>query len=391
MESKSQNNKVKSVQKDTLDRRSFLKVAGLTMGASMIGASSFGNTLLSDNTSASSLRQPGVKSTRILGTGKHALEVSAIGLGCMNMTSNSYNPPRNKAAMVDVIRGAVERGVTFFDTAELYGPFTNEEYVGEALKPFRNEVVIGSKFGFNIVDGKPNGFDSRPSSIRKAVEGMLRRLQTDRIDLLYLHRVDPNVPIEDVAGTVSDLIKEGKALHFGLSEASPDNIRKAHAVQPVTALQNEYSILERVHEHAALDTCEELGIGFVIWCPLVRGFLADRFNEYSRFSPDSRFSSVPYMTPEAIKNNMALLELIIDWSVRKNVTPAQFSLAWLMAQKPFIVPVPGTTRLHHLDENLGAMEVKFTAQELKEFRTAIDGINLIGVRPKDAAFIDVKS
>ncbi|KAA3438699.1 aldo/keto reductase [Rufibacter hautae] len=317
------------------------------------------------------------------------LEVSAIGLGCMSMTSNSYNPPRPKNEMVKVIRGAVDRGVTFFDTAEVYGPYTSEEYVGEALKPLRNKVVIASKFGFKFENGKSVGRDSRPASIRKAVEGMLRRLQTDRIDLLYLHRVDPQVPIEDVAGTVKDLIREGKALHFGLSEASLDNIRKAHAIHPVTALQNEYSLVERVHENKTLALCEELGIGFVPWCPVVRGFMADRFNEYSRFSDESRFTAVPYFTPEAIRNNMALLNLVRDWSDRKGVTPVQLSLAWLLAQKPFIVPIPGTTKLHHLDENLGAFKVAFTPNELKEFRIAFEKINLMGVRAPETVLKDV--
>lgn len=360
-----------------VDRRNFLKATGLVLGASALGNSAFANA-----------PQQAKKGKRILGTGKHALEVSALGLGCMSMTSNSYNPPRNKADMVDVIRGAVERGVTFFDTAEVYGPFTSEEYVGAGLKPFRDEVVIATKFGFSFANGKSTGKDARPESIRKAVEGSLKRLQTDRIDLLYLHRVDPKVPIEEVAGTVKDLIKEGKALHFGLSEASPANIRKAHAIQPVTALQNEYSVLERVHENTVIDTCEELGIGFVPWCPVVRGFLADRFNEYTRFSEDSRFTQVGYMLPEAMKHNMALLNLVREWSVRKGITPVQFSLAWLMAQKPWMVPIPGTTLLHHLDENLGAIGVTFTANELKEFRTEMEKIKVMGVRKPEEALID---
>jgi aryl-alcohol dehydrogenase-like predicted oxidoreductase len=305
------------------------------------------------------------------------------------MTSNSYNPPRPKPEMVKVIRGAVERGVTFFDTAEVYGPYTCEEYVGEALKPLRNKVIIASKLGFKFDNGKNVGRDSRPASIRKAVEGMLGRLQTDHIDLLYLHRVDPAVPIEDVAGTVAQLIKEGKARFFGLSEASLDNIRKAHAVYPVSALQNEYSLVERVHEHKTLALCEELGIGFVPWCPVVRGFMADRFNEYSRFSDDSRFVAIPYFKPEALKNNMALLDLVRDWSDRKGVTPVQLSLAWLMAQKPWIVPIPGTTRLHHLEEDLGAFKVKFTPAELTEFRTAFEQIKLMGVRETESVLKDM--
>jgi len=372
------------------NRRNFLK-AGATLGGSLLATSAFSLAGTSETGMFGNDKKASVEKLkhRTLGTGKHSLEVSAIGLGCMSMTSNSYNPPRDKSDMVKVIRGAVERGVTFFDTAEFYGPFTSEEYVGEALKPLRKQVVIASKFGFKFENGKSTGRDARPESIRKAVEGMLRRLQTDRIDLLYLHRVDPQVPIEDVAGTVKELIKEGKALHFGLSEVSHKNIRKAHAVQPVTALQNEYSLVERVHENGTLDLCEELGIGFVPWCPITRGFLADRFNEYTRFADQSRFVAVPYMAPEAIKNNMALLNLVADWSVRKGVTPVQLSLGWLLAQKPWIVPIPGTTRIHHLEENLGAADVNFTANELQEFRTAFEKIKLMGVRAPETALKDV--
>ncbi len=321
---------------------------------------------------------------RRLGT----LEVSPIGLGCMSMTSGSYNPPRPKEDMIPVIRGAFDRGVTFFDTAEVYGPFTNEEYVGEALAPVRDQVVIASKFGFAFEQGRRAGRNSRPEHIRRAVEGMLRRLRTDRIDLLYLHRVDPEVPIEDVAGTVKDLIQEGKALHFGLSEVSPSTLRRAHAVQPVAALQTEYSLLQRFPENQLLDTCEELGIGFVPWGPVCRGFLADKFNEYSRFSEASRYASVPYFAPDALAANMALLNLVREWALRKGVTPAQFSLAWLLAQKPFIVPIPGTTKLHHLEEDLGALTVTFTPAELHDFRQALSEIPLVGVRPPESALVD---
>lgn len=371
------------------NRRNFLKTGALVSG-SLLAAPllSFGKNILPNQEATLAIDVNATE--RILGTGKHSLKVSALGLGCMSMTSNSYNPPRDKSDMVNVIRGAVEQGVTFFDTAEFYGPFSSEEYVGEALKPLRNQVVIASKFGFEFENGKSTGGrDSKPASIRKAVEGMLRRLQTDHIDLLYQHRVDPKIPIEDVAGTVKDLIKEGKALHFGLSEASHENIRKAHAIQPVTALQNEYSLLERVHENGTLDLCEELGIGFVPWCPIVRGFLADRFNEYTRFAEESRFSAVPYMKPEALKNNMPLIDLVCQWALRKNVTPVQLSLGWLMAQKPWIVPIPGTTRLHHLKEDLGANDVKFTSTELTEFRSAFEKIKLVGVRSIETASKDV--
>lgn len=316
------------------------------------------------------------------------LEVSPIGLGCMSMTSGSYNPQRKMEDMVPVIRGAFDMGVTFFDTAEVYGPFTDEEIVGEALRPIRDQVTIASKFGFKFENGRTVGRDSRPEHIKAAVEGMLKRLKTDRIDLLYLHRADPNVPIEDIAGTVRDLIKEGKALHFGLSEVSPSTIRRAHAEQTVSALQSEYSVIERVMENGILDTCEELGIGFVPWGPVVRGFMGDRFNEYTRFSDDSRFSSVPYFTPEAIDQHMKVLDLVRKWGDRKGLSPAQFALAWLLAQKPFIVPIPGTTRLHHMRENWGATTATFTAEELKEFRAELELIDLIGVRTPDTVLTD---
>ncbi|MGR3809720.1 aldo/keto reductase [Jiulongibacter sp. NS-SX5] len=313
------------------------------------------------------------------------LEVSAIGLGCMSMTSGHYNPPRNHKAMEAVVKGAFDRGVTFFDTAEYYGPFTNEEVVGNALKDIRKQVIIASKFGFQFDGNRPTGRNGRPEHLKKAAEGMLRRLKTDYIDLLYLHRVDPEVPIEESAGAVSDLIKEGKVRYFGISETSPETIKKAHAVQKVTAVQSEYSLIERVHENQVIDTCGELGIGFVPWGPVTRGFLADKFNEYSRFSDDSRFASVSYYTPEAIANNMALLDLARDWGLRKGITPAQFSLAWLLAQRPYIVPIPGTTKLQHVEENMGAIDVNFTVVELKEFRTELEKIKLVGVREPESA------
>lgn len=369
-------------------RRDFLKV-GAAVGASLITAPLLGFSEVP--VVKSGVANPGLASNeRILGNGKHSLKVSALGLGCMSMTSNSYNPPRGKNEMLKLIHSAADLGVTFFDTAEFYGPFTSEQYVGEALKPIRNNVVIASKFGFKFENGKSDGSrDSKPESIRKAVEGMLLRLKTDRLDLAYLHRVDPTTPIEEVAETVKDLIKEGKVLHFGLSEASHDNIRKAHSIQPVTALQNEYSLVERVHENGTLELCEELGIGFVPWCPVTRGFLADRFNEYTRFSDESRFPKVAYMKPEALINNMPLIDLVCQWAIRKEVTPVQLSLGWLLAQKPWIVPIPGTTRLHHLKENLGANDVKFTTGELTEFRTAFEKIKLMGVRNKASAQKDV--
>ena len=378
---KNRNTSMMKAQDDqNINRRNFMTRSAL-IGAGLTTASSAWASAKSNDRKTT--RSPSAEKRKL-----GSLEVSPIGLGCMSMTSGSYNPPRSKKEMIPVIRGAADRGVTFFDTAEVYGPFTNEELVGEALKPVRNQVVIASKFGFDVTSGERAGRNSKPEHIRKAVEGMLRRLQTDRIDLLYLHRLDPNVPVEEVAGTVKELIKEGKALRFGLSEVSPATIRRAHAVQPVTALQSEYSLVQRALENEVLDTCETLGIGFVPWGPVCRGFLGDKFNEYSRFSEESRLSEVPYFTPEALQANMELLFLVREWAMRKEVSPAQFSLAWLLAQKPFIVPIPGTTKLHHLEENLGALDIKFTSNELKELRDAFSKIALVGVRPAESALTD---
>ncbi len=358
--------------------RSLAGLAGLTM------ASGYNARASSGPSHPSPVKSEVPVSKRKLGS----LEVSAIGLGCMSMTSGSYNPPRSKEEMIPVIRGAVDLGVTFFDTAEVYGPFTNEELVGEALEPVRDQVVIASKFGFDLTGGGRRGRNSRPEHIRKAVEGMLGRLRTDRIDLLYLHRLDPEVPVEDVAGTVGELIKEGKARHFGLSEVAPDTIRKAHAEYPVSALQSEYSIVQRALENQVLDTCEELGIGFVPWGPVCRGFLGDKFNEYSRFSDDSRFSSVPYFTPEAISAHMELLNIVRKWARLKDATPAQISLAWLLARKPFIVSIPGTTKLHRVKENMGALAIEFSDAEMQEFRSEFERVDLIGVRSPESALED---
>ncbi|MBA4744506.1 MAG: aldo/keto reductase [Muricauda sp.] len=368
------------VEKNT--RRDFISKSAL-LGAGMAATPmAFAQGTTSGKTK--SVDATAAPKKRMLGT----LEVSPIGLGCMSMKSGSYNPPRDKKDMIPVIRGAVDIGVTFFDTAEVYGPFTDEELVGEALAPVRDQVVIASKFGFDFSNGNRAGRNSRPEHIRTAVEGMLKRLRTDRIDLLYLHRLDPEVPIEDVAGTVKELIQEGKALHFGLSEVSPKTIRKAHAEQKVAALQSEYSLIQRALENEVIDTCGELGIGFVPWGPVCRGFLGDKFNEYSRFSEDSRFAAVPYFTPEAIKAHMEVLVLVREWARKKNATPAQISLAWLLAQKPYIVPIPGTTKLHHVKENMGAMDISFTNGELKEFRASLEKISLVGVRQPESALID---
>lgn len=366
-----------------INRRGFISKSAL-LGAGMAATPFAFGSEINDSTKKLINNPAVIGGKRMLGS----LEVSPIGLGCMGMKSGSYNPPRDKKDMIPVIRGAVDLGVTFFDTAEVYGPFTDEELVGEALQPIRDKVVIASKFGFELSTGSRGGRNSRPENIRNAVEGMLKRLRTDRIDLLYLHRLDPNVPIEDVAGTVKDLIKEGKALHFGLSEVSPSTIRKAHAVQKVSALQSEYSIIQRALENEVIDTCEELGIGFVPWGPVCRGFLGDKFNEYSRFSEDSRFAAVPYFTPEAIKAHMEVLNLVREWGRRKDATPAQISLAWLLSQKPFIVPIPGTTKLHHVKQNQGALNISFTDAEKIEFRTALEKIPLVGVRAPETALVD---
>ena len=383
MMNKNQNTSTMKTQDNPgINRRSFITRSAL-IGAGLTTVTSAWASTKSNHPNRKTTNSPSAEKRKL-----GSLEVSSIGLGCMSMTSGSYNPPRSKEKMIPVIRGAVDRGVTFFDTAEVYGPFTNEELVGEALKPVRNQVVIASKFGFDVTSGERTGRNSKPEYIRKAVEGMLRRLQTDRIDLLYLHRLDPNVPVEEVAGTVNELIKEGKALDFGLSEVSPATIRRAHAVQPVTALQSEYSLVQRALENEVLNTCEALGIGFVPWGPVCRGFLGDKFNEYSRFSEESRLSEVPYFTPEALQANIELLFLVREWAMRKEATPAQISLAWLLAQKPFIVPIPGTTKLHHLEENLGALDIKFTSNELKELRDAFSKIALVGVRPAESALTD---
>ena len=315
--------------------------------------------------------------------GKSGLEVSALGLGCMGM-SFGLGPAGNKQEMIAVIRAAVARGVTFFDTAEIYGPFANEELVGEALAPYRGQVAIATKFGFRIVDGKQaGGLDSRPERIREVAEASLRRLKTDCIDLLYQHRVDAEVPIEDVAGTVKDLIRAGKVKHFGLSEAGVNTIRRAHAVQPVTALQSEYSLWWREPEKELIPTLEELGIGFVPFSPLGKGFLTGKIDEGTTFASTDFRNTVPRFSPEARKANKALVDLLAAIAGRKNVTPAQLALAWLLAQKPWIVPIPGTTKLHRLEENLGAASVELSADDLREIANAAAKIEVQGARYPD--------
>jgi aryl-alcohol dehydrogenase-like predicted oxidoreductase len=311
--------------------------------------------------------------------GNSTLEVSALGLGCMGM-SHGYGPPGDKQKMIELIRAAVARGVTFFDTAEIYGPFTNEELVGEALAPFRGQVAIATKFGFKITDGKQSGLDSRPEHIRQVAEVSLKRLKTNVIDLFYQHRVDPDVPIEDVAGAVKDLIRAGKVKHFGLSEAGAQTIRRAHAVQPVTALQSEYSLWWREPETKVLPTLEELGIGFVPFSPLGRGFLTGTINDSTTFASTDFRTIVPRFTPEARKANQSLVDLLAAIAARKNTTPAQLSLAWLLAQKPWIVPIPGTTKLQRLEENIGAAALKLTADDLREIDSAASKITVQGDR-----------
>jgi aryl-alcohol dehydrogenase-like predicted oxidoreductase len=314
--------------------------------------------------------------------GKIGLEVSAIGLGCMGINF-SYGHALDQQQAIDLIRGAVERGVTFFDTAEVYGPFTNEELVGEALAPFREQVVIATKFGWRLdpETGRPIGMDSRPEHIREVAEASLKRLKVDVIDLLYQHRVDPDVPIEHVAGTVKDLIQEGKVKHFGLSEPGAQTIRRAHAVQPITAIQNEYSLWTRGPEkNGVLQACEELGIGFVPYSPLGKGFLTGTMNENTKLASNDFRSILPRFTPEAMKANQALVDLLGRIAKKKNATLAQIAIAWLLGQKPWIVPIPGTTKLHRLEENLGAANVELTGDDLAEIERAASAITVQGAR-----------
>jgi aryl-alcohol dehydrogenase-like predicted oxidoreductase len=314
--------------------------------------------------------------------GNSNLEVSALGLGCMGMTF-SYKPFPEKGASIALLRAAVERGVTFFDTAEVYGPFNNEELVGEGLAPFRGQVAIATKFGFDINDDGthgPKGLDSSPARIRKVAEASLKRLNVDVIDLFYQHRVDPNVPIEDVAGAVKDLIAEGKVKHFGLSEAGAKTIRRAHAVQPVAALQSEYSLWYRTPEEEIIPTLEELGIGFVPFSPLGKGFLTGKIDENQTFDKTDIRSSIPRFTPEARKANQALVDLLGRIAADKKATPAQIALAWLLAQKPWIVPIPGTTKLHRLEENIGAVAIELTVHDLHEIESAAAEIKVEGAR-----------
>jgi aryl-alcohol dehydrogenase-like predicted oxidoreductase len=311
--------------------------------------------------------------------GRSNLEVSALGLGCMSM-SFGYGPPADKQGMIALIRTAVDRGVTFFDTAEAYGPFTNEELVGEALAPVRDQVVIATKFGFKFEGGKQAGLNSQPAHIREVAEASLKRLKTDRIDLFYQHRVDPNVPIEEVAGTVNDLIREGKVKHFGLSEAGVQTIRRAHAVQPVTALQSEYSLWWREPEKEIMTVLEELGIGFVPFSPLGKGFLTGKIDDKTKFDSTDFRNIVPRFTPENRRTNLAFVEWLTKFAEQKHATPAQIALAWLLAQKPWIVPIPGTTKLSRLEENIGAAAILLSADDLREIESAVSKIAVHGAR-----------
>lgn len=364
-------------RENQLARRRFL-AGGLAAGAAALLSSSLHGmahaAALSSPSATKNRQQPRSLPQRRLGS----LQVSAIGLGCLPMVGY-YGGTYAKKDMISLIRRAYDSGVTFFDTAEVYGPYTSEEWVGEALAPVRDKVVIATKFGFGVEEGRPTALNSRPDHIRRAVEGSLRRLRTDHIDLLYQHRVDPKVPMEDVAGTVKDLIREGKVLHFGLSEASAASIRRAHAVQPVSAVQSEYSLLWREPETKIFPTLRELGIGLVPYCPLGRGFLTGAIDENSRFTT-GRLSTLPQFTPEALKHNMPLPRLIRSWAERKQCTMSQFAIAWLLAQAPWIAPIPGTTNPAHLDDFLGGAAVSLTPEELEEFEREYGGITLMGHR-----------
>lgn len=353
-------------------RRRFLLTGGAFTTA--LAGSSYSQAQSGADTGAKDL------ATRTLGNGKQSLKVSALGLGCMGMSYHrSFVPERG--AMIRLLRSAVDAGVTLFDTAEVYGPYVNEALVGEALSPVRKDILICSKFGFNIQNGEMAGLNSKPEHIRRVVEESLRRLRTDHIDLLYQHRVDPQVPIEDVAGTVKDLIAQGKVRRFGLSEASAAIIRKAHQVQPLTAVQSEYSLMWRGPESSVLKVCDELGIGFVPYSPLCRGYLTGFINERTKFNPknDNR-ATLPRYAPEAIKTNWAMIDLLTEFGNQRGFTAAQVALAWLQAQRPWIVSIPGTTKLAHLRENLMSSQVRFSPEELERFTRAASGIKIVGER-----------
>lgn len=378
---RSQTGAITKGESDGLDRRRLLG-AGLAAAASSVSVLGTGSLRAQPQPAGQSaagrvsLQQETSMDRRSLG----ALEVSALGLGCLPMVGYYGGGRRDRTAMIALIRAAFEHGVTFFDTAEVYGPYFSEECVGEALAPVRDQVVIATKFGFGVEEGQPTALNSRPEHIRRAVDGSLKRLGTGHIDLLYQHRPDPNVPIEDVAGTVKDLIRAGKVRHWGLSEASARTIRRAHAVQPVAAVQSEYAMWWREPETKIFPTLEELGIGFVPYCPLGRSFLTGAINESSRFDPTDRRFTLPRFTPKALKANMPFVTFVRDHARRKDATPAQFALAWTLAQKPWIAPIPGTTQYPHLAENLGGAGIRFTPDELLDIDAGLTRIKLEGHR-----------
>ena len=359
-------------------RRSFLKT-GAALGAGLMAAPALISVQAGQSPISPNNFSP-IKQRRKLGSGKHQIEVSALGLGCMGMSYHRSFIPDKKVSL-DLIRKAYDMGVTLFDTAEAYGPLKNEELVGEAIAPFRKSIILCTKFGFNIQNGQLAGLNSKPAHIREVVEQSLKRLKTDYIDLLYQHRVDPTVPMEDVAGTVKDLIREGKVKCFGLSEAGSESIRKAHAIQPVTALQSEYSLMTRGPEQEVLKTCEELGIGFVPYSPISRGFLSGLINERTKYNPanDNR-PTLPRYQPDAIKANWVMIDALYAFGNPRGLSPAQVALAWLLAQKPWIVPIPGTTKLAHLQENLWSSDFEFTPEEFKTFSETVAKIKIVGDR-----------
>lgn len=357
-----------------MNRREFLQTSSglaVLLAASLSG---FSKVLANEN-GDNMIRQTKNIENRFLG----GLNVSAIGLGCLPMVGY-YGGKFKEEDMIKLIRHAYESGVTFFDTAEVYGPYTSETWVGKALKPVRDKVKIATKFGFGVEEGQPTALNSEPKHIRHAVEGSLKRLQTDRIDLLYQHRVDPKIPMEEVADTVKELIKEGKVLHFGLSEASAKSIREAHSVCPVSAVQSEYSLIWREPETKIFSTLEELGIGLVPYCPLGRALLTGVITKDSRFEKPDRRATLPMFTPAALKHNMQIVKLVEKWAKRKNITPAQFALVWMLSEKPWIVPIPGTTSIEHLDEFLGAANVRMSSEELQAFEKDYAKIHLMGHR-----------
>lgn len=363
------------------DRRSFL-ATGASLGAALLAAPIVGTAkpALSTGVIPQPERPTAPLTRRTLGTGKHRLDVTALGLGCMGMSYHRGSAPDRKA-MIKLIHQAVDKGITLFDTAEVYGPYTNEELVGEALQSVRKQVVVTTKFGFNIQNGEMAGLNGKPDHIRRVIDESLKRLRTDYVDMLYQHRLDPTVPVEEVAGTVKELIQAGKVRHFGLSEVSVETIRKAHAVQPLTAVQSEYSLMWKLPEKGVLATCEELGIGFVPYSPLGRGFLTGMLNDQSTFvtGKDNR-AGLPRFTPEAMKANRVLIEALMNFGNPRGLSPTQVALAWLLAQKPWIVPIPGTTKLGHLLENLTAIDLQLTPDDLRELNTAFSTITVEGDR-----------